>query len=104
MGVDTHLPGAACAILRRCLDAEKTKCPESSGCVSQNLSSRCASAHCRKVLLAHAVELLGISPLLERMPDRFSDGEKQRIANARVPAASLRINVRAQIKRERVPT
>jgi molybdate transport system ATP-binding protein len=45
-------------------------------------------ASARKVSLEHAVELLGIAPLLERMPDRLSGGEKQRVAIARALATS----------------
>jgi molybdate transport system ATP-binding protein len=45
----------------------------------------------RKVSLAQAVELLGIAPLLERMPDKLSGGEKQRVAIARSLATSPRI-------------
>ena len=41
-----------------------------------------------KVSLDHAVELLGISHLLDRMPDRLSGGERQRVAIARALATS----------------
>jgi molybdenum ABC transporter, ATP-binding protein len=42
----------------------------------------------RKVSLAHAVELLGIGPLLDRMPGHLSGGERQRVAIARALAVS----------------
>jgi molybdate transport system ATP-binding protein len=45
----------------------------------------------RRVSLDHAVELLGIGPLLERMPERLSGGERQRVAIARALAVSPRI-------------
>ncbi len=41
-----------------------------------------------KVSLDHAVELLGIGHLLDRMPDRLSGGERQRVAIARALATS----------------
>jgi len=41
-----------------------------------------------KVSLDHAVELLGIGYLLDRMPDRLSGGERQRVAIARALATS----------------
>lgn len=45
----------------------------------------------RKVSLDHAVELLGIGPLLGRLPERLSGGERQRVAIARALAVSPRI-------------
>ncbi|MBZ0094521.1 MAG: molybdenum ABC transporter ATP-binding protein [Sulfuricella sp.] len=48
-------------------------------------------ASARKVSLQQAVELLGIEPLLGRMPDKLSGGEKQRVAIARALATSPRI-------------
>ena len=45
----------------------------------------------RKVSLDHAVDLLGIGPLLDRLPERLSGGEKQRVAIARALAISPRI-------------
>lgn len=41
--------------------------------------------------LDHAVELLGIGHLLERMPDRLSGGERQRVGIARALATRPRI-------------
>jgi molybdate transport system ATP-binding protein len=40
-------------------------------------------AAAQRVSLGHAVELLGIGHLLERMPERLSGGERQRVAIAR---------------------
>ena len=40
-------------------------------------------AAARRVQLEHAVALLGIEALLERMPDRLSGGERQRVSIAR---------------------
>jgi molybdate transport system ATP-binding protein len=48
-------------------------------------------AAARKVSLEHAVELLGIGPLLQRLPQRLSGGEKQRVAIARALAVSPRL-------------
>ena len=45
----------------------------------------------RRVSLDQAVELLRIAPLLDRMPDKLSGGEKQRVAIARALATSPRI-------------
>jgi len=45
----------------------------------------------RRVSLDHAIELLGIGHLLERMPERLSGGERQRVAIARALAVSPRI-------------
>src|SRR5512137_2584916 len=42
----------------------------------------------QKISLDHAIELLGIGPLLERKPDRLSGGERQRVAIARALAVS----------------
>ena len=57
--------------------------------VKKNLDygrKRVNSGH--KVSLDHAVELLGIGHLLDRMPDRLSGGERQRVAIARALATS----------------
>jgi molybdate transport system ATP-binding protein len=45
----------------------------------------------RQVNLDHAIELLGIGHLLERMPERLSGGERQRVAIARALAVSPRL-------------
>ena len=45
----------------------------------------------RRVSLDHAIELLGIGSLLDRLPDRLSGGEKQRVAIARALAVSPKI-------------
>jgi molybdate transport system ATP-binding protein len=45
----------------------------------------------RKVALEQAVELLGIAPLLGRMPGGLSGGERQRVAIARALAVSPRL-------------
>ncbi|MBT9539459.1 molybdenum ABC transporter ATP-binding protein [Thiobacillus sp.] len=52
---------------------------------------RRVSAGSRQVSLDQAVALLGIDPLLDRMPDKLSGGEKQRVAIARALATSPRI-------------
>jgi molybdate transport system ATP-binding protein len=44
-----------------------------------------------KVSLDHAVELLSIGRLLDRMPDRLSGGERQRVAIARALAISPKL-------------
>lgn len=61
--------------------------------VKQNLEyglKRVAKAE-RKVSLQHAIELLGLSELLQRKPDSLSGGEKQRVAIARALAVSPRL-------------
>ncbi|AVP58433.1 molybdenum ABC transporter ATP-binding protein [Pulveribacter suum] len=45
----------------------------------------------RRVSLEHAVELLGLSALLARMPQLLSGGERQRVAIARALGASPRV-------------
>ncbi|MGA7180994.1 MAG: molybdenum ABC transporter ATP-binding protein [Thiobacillaceae bacterium] len=45
----------------------------------------------RRVSLEHAIELLGIGSLLERLPDRLSGGERQRVSIARALAVSPKI-------------
>jgi len=45
----------------------------------------------QRVGWAHAIELLGIGHLLERMPDRLSGGERQRVAIARALLTSPRL-------------
>jgi molybdate transport system ATP-binding protein len=45
----------------------------------------------RRVSLDYAIELLGIGPLLERLPGRLSGGERQRVAIARALAVSPRL-------------
>ena len=49
------------------------------------------AARDRRVAWEQAVELLGIAPLLERMPDRLSGGERQRVAIARALLSSPRL-------------
>jgi molybdate transport system ATP-binding protein len=49
---------------------------------------RRVSAGSRQVSLDQAVALLGIDPLLDRMPDKLSGGERQRVAIARALATS----------------
>lgn len=45
-------------------------------------------AAARRVALDDAIALLGIAPLLDRLPDRLSGGERQRVAIARALATS----------------
>ena len=45
----------------------------------------------RRIALAHAIELLGIGPLLARAPAQLSGGERQRVAIARALATSPRL-------------
>lgn len=45
----------------------------------------------RRVVFEHAVELLGIGPLLARLPPNLSGGERQRVAIARALLASPRL-------------
>jgi len=45
----------------------------------------------RRIALDQAIALLGIEPLLERLPDRLSGGERQRVAIARALATSPRL-------------
>lgn len=45
----------------------------------------------RRVSLDYAIELLGIGPVLERLPRRLSGGERQRVAIARALAVSPRL-------------
>ncbi|MGQ2980980.1 MAG: molybdenum ABC transporter ATP-binding protein [Polaromonas sp.] len=45
----------------------------------------------RRVSLEQAVELLGITPLMERRPETLSGGERQRVAIARALATSPRL-------------
>ena len=52
---------------------------------------RRAAAPDSRLRLERVVELLGISPLLDRMPDGLSGGERQRVAIARALAASPRL-------------
>lgn len=49
------------------------------------------AARDRRVAWDQAVELLGIAPLLERMPERLSGGERQRVAIARALLSSPRL-------------
>ncbi len=62
-------------------------------CVRQNLEygwKRTAAAE-RKVRFDDTVQLLGIAPLLSRMPGGLSGGERQRVAMARAVLASPRL-------------
>ncbi len=48
-------------------------------------------AQARRIALPHAVDLLGIGPLLARRPAQLSGGERQRVAIARALATSPRL-------------
>lgn len=49
------------------------------------------SSAAQNLSLDHAIELLGITPLLDRKPDRLSGGEKSRVGIARALAVSPRL-------------
>ena len=45
----------------------------------------------RRIAAEHVIELLGIAPLLDRMPERLSGGERQRVAIARALLTSPKL-------------
>lgn len=53
--------------------------------------TRSSGTEAGPLVMARIIDLLGIAPLLDRMPDRLSGGERQRVAIARALAARPRL-------------